>query len=80
MRRKIIMTNNDKKKKKNRAAAADRRNNSLTAENAREEVAHMLLVKALKQEFEAVDRLQGGSFIHGSMGRLSADMWKEVIK
>jgi hypothetical protein len=73
MRRKIIMTNNDKKKKKKkRAAAADRRNNSLTAENAREEVAHMLLVKALKQEFEAVDRLQGGSFIHGSMGRLSA--------
>ena len=38
---------------------------------ARKEVAHMLLVKALKQEFEAVDRLQGGSFIHGSMGRLS---------
>ena len=74
------MTNNDKKKKKKRAAAADRRNKSLTAENAREEVAHMLLVKALKQEFEAVDRLQGGSFIHGSMGRLSADMWKEVIK
>jgi hypothetical protein len=80
MRRKIIMTNNDKKKKKKRAAAADRRNNSLTAENAREEVAHMLLVKALKQEFEAVDRLQGGSFILGSMGRLSSSMWKEVIR
>jgi hypothetical protein len=78
-----MTTNNDndnKKKKKKAAATAAASRNSLTAENARDEVAHTLLVKALKQEFEAVDRLQGGSFIHGSMGRLSADMWKEVIK
>ena len=39
------------KKKKKKAAAADR-GNSLTAENAREEVAHMLIVKALKQELK----------------------------
>jgi hypothetical protein len=68
---------NEKKNKKKAAAAA--RRDSLTAEENARDVAHMLLVKALKQEFEKTDRLQGGSFIHGSMGRLSANMWKELI-
>jgi hypothetical protein len=57
-------------------AAADR-DSSLTAQNARDEVTHMLLVKALRESFEKSDRLQGGNFIRGSMQRLTASMWKE---
>jgi hypothetical protein len=62
-------------------ADADR-SNALTAENANDEVTHMLLVKALREMFAKTDRLQGGSFIHGSMERLHAGMWKgkESIK
>lgn len=51
------------------------RQNSLSVENA-QDVAHTLLVKALREEFEKVDKLQGGSFIHGSMQRLNTSMWK----
>lgn len=59
-------------------ADADREN-SLSIDNARD-VAAMLLAKALKQEFEKVDKLQGGSFIHGSMQRLNTSMWRGALK
>lgn len=87
--------NNNKKKKKRsmfseaaeveqklkiakRKADADR-DNCLTTENARD-VAGMLLRKALQQEFEKVDKVQGGSFIHGSMQRLHSGMWKGLVE
>jgi hypothetical protein len=61
-------------------AAADRAN-SLTTQTARDDLSRQLLDKALReslsQMFARVDEEQGGYFIHGSMQRLSADMWKK---
>jgi len=75
MKKKIKITVKTKKKTNN--------NNSLTTaaveENARDEVTtDMLLVKNMRQMFQEVDKEQEGSFIHGSMQRLS-NKWKKLV-
>ena len=86
--------NNDKKKRRSLFSEANEleeklkatrkkadfdRENSLSVDNARD-VAAMLLARALRKEFEKTDKLQGGSFIHGSMERLHSGMWKGAVK
>ena len=81
--RRSIFTEVDEREKKlaaTRKKAATDWENSLTADNTTDELVYTLLTKAMREMFERTDRLQGGSFIHGSMGRLSADMWKGVTR
>jgi hypothetical protein len=56
--------------------------NSLTAQNADDELARRLLAKALRESLSAMfaktDRLQGGSFIYGSMANID-NKWRKLV-